>query len=462
MSQPRSSHQSSGKRASHNRSSHRGLAAGCVIVMVVLLNFFSTMRLVTTSSVPEVNQSPLSISLSCPSDWSQEECHQWQLEAVQKRAVERQIQQEMIQSARERAQRDEYNRKKLYMVEQQNKEYYEKVQKLFTFESKFAAWSNFSHNSFADLSIAGFPKAGTSHLYKLLLSHENTAPVFSRKEFCMNHYGFLDYTQPRHAENPQTMNELQKALFRYHKQLLNLRTDPTLTSQPRDLFINACLQTKELEYHLAYAPIPTTAKFFLLFRDPADWLWASWNFWIDKNLDVNPPVDHDWATVGIHYRSPELFHEFILSQELTATAGRRFRSMREQTVHTPRRLQHTVGKERILFIKSEDMEPQHVSGILRKISDFTGLSVTGFNETITQGRTNCNAQKGFQNLCKDKKPTTSSTGAKISSAYEITHNRPMLEATRQLIYIQFWEECNIWAEEFGVVYPECLQAVPNS
>jgi hypothetical protein len=32
-----------------------------------------------------------------------------------------------------------------------------------------AAWTNVSHNFFADLSIVGFPKVGTSHLYKLSL-----------------------------------------------------------------------------------------------------------------------------------------------------------------------------------------------------------------------------------------------------------------------------------------------------
>jgi hypothetical protein len=281
----------------------------------------------------------------------------------------------------------------------------------------------------------------------------------------MDHNHFLDYTLPQHLENENALRDLGKKLFQYHKHLLKKRStagNPTTGMEEdqlsRPLLVNACLQPQELEYHMAYAPMPSSSKFLLLFRDPADWLWASWNFWIDKIMDHRPPIDHDWASFGVHYRSPELFHELILSREATKSAAKRFRNMREQTVHVPRRLIHLAGKGRLLFLKSEDMKASNgqLPQFLQRLSDFTGLSVSNFDYNVAHGQTNCNAQKGFQNLCNMTTIATSN-----SMGYEITHHRPMLEETRQLIYIQFYEECKIWSDEFGVVYPDCLRAVPT-
>lgn len=377
------------------------------------------------------------------------------------------IHSDMIQAARQRAQRDVYRRKQTQRVLQEHDTHFRKVQRAVgaldattsNDTTPFAPWANFSHNSFADFSILGFPKAATSQLYKLLVSHPHTEPVFQRKEFCMDHGHFLDYTLPQHLENPKALRELNKSLFHYHKHLLRKRTDQDLVMRMpqvgRPLLVNACLQPQEVGYHMAYTPMPDSSKFFVLFRDPADWLWSSWNFWIDKNLDFRPPIDHDWASVGVHYRSPELFHELILSQESAMSAARRFRTMREQTVHVPRRLLYLVGRDRLFFLKSEDMKASNgrLPQFLQQLSDFTGLSLDDFDSTVAHGQTNCNAQKGFQNLCNST--STSSTG------YAITHHRPMLEETRQLIYIQFLEECKVWAEEFGVIYKDCLDAVSN-
>ena len=47
------------------------------------------------------------------------------------------------------------------------------------------------------------------------------------------------------------------------------------------------------------------------FRDPADWLWSSWNFFDQqKHLDAEGLGRNGW--VKRNYRSPELFHELTL------------------------------------------------------------------------------------------------------------------------------------------------------
>ena len=406
-------------------------------------------------------------SILCPPGWTTERCRRRQDEFGASLTIHEHIREEMEGAARQRAQRDEYLVNRIQQVEAEHNSYVRKVQQALGSMTStsttmtnvtnnnlpFAPWANFSHNSFADLSILGFPKAGTSQLFNLLVSHPDAEPVFKRKEYCMDHGHFLDYTLPQHLSNPNALRDLRKNLFGYHNYMLRRRSEPFHKSVQ---FVNACLQPREMEYHLSYTPIPETSKFLLLFRDPADWLWASWNFWMDKNLDDRRPVDHDWATLGVHYRSPELFHELILSRESTKSAAKRFRTMRENTVHVPRRLIHLVGKDRLLFLKSEEMKAS--SGSLPQFLDllgkFTGLFVSGFNATVAHGHTNCNAQKGFRSLC--------ASAGKTPSGYPITHDRPMLEETRKLIYIQFWEECKIWKREFGIIYQECIDALTTS
>lgn len=400
----------------------------------------------------------------------------------------------MEETARQRSQREENSRGRTQQVlKAEHESYFEKVQQALGIPTVgeedaeslplFSPWSNFSYNSFADLSIVGFPKAGTSQLYNLLVSHPQVDPVFKRKEYCMDHGHFLDYTLPQHLTNPNTLLALRKQLFGYHKYMLTKRTqsnDVDNNNNKSIQYVNACLEPREIEYHLSYTQMPKSSKFLFLFRDPADWLWASWNFWRDKQLDLRPAIDHDWATRGVHYRSPELFHELILSRELLTTAGQRFRKMREMTVHIPRRLIHILGKEeqkggrdRILFLRSEDMRATNgkIPDFLERLGTFTGLSIDDFNRTVAYGETNCNAQKGANHLClvgtteQEEQEggrnvsTSSTTITNKKMGYPITHFRPMLEETRKFIYLQFWEECKIWKIEFGIVYQDCLDVL---
>ena len=63
-----------------------------------------------------------------------------------------------------------------------------------------------------------------------------------------------------------------------------------------------------------YLQTKKPARFFILTRDPADWLWAAWNFWLDSELDLKPAefADRGWASQKLQYLSPELFHELLL------------------------------------------------------------------------------------------------------------------------------------------------------
>jgi hypothetical protein len=122
------------------------------------------------------------------------------------------------------------------------------------------------------------------------------------------------------------------------------------------------------------------------------------------------------------------------------------------TIRSPRKLVGLFGRDNVLFLRNEDMLPEVVDkqgGVLDQLSNFTGLDRSQFDPTTYSVVTNCNDNKGMKSVCKQTR----------SSSYALSGGREMLPETRQLIYMYFWEECKIWAREFGVFYPDCLNVM---
>jgi len=442
-------------KSSTNPRRFRGTSFYKLVIALCLLAATLPYQLMrTTEPVGE------GLLIDCRHFSSRAACHQRKAEWLAQASLEKTVlRPPAIKTARLRAQTNARLRKTPQGWQKNFIEGFAEVQKLLSDHDPHSSIPP----AFPDVSIVGFPKAGTSQLYKLLVEHPEIGPVYSRKEFCINHKHFLDYTQ-----HPDQVQDLVPQLQKYQNQVARKRQ-----KEQNKLLVNACLQPIELDYHFAYMMLqkppspPPRPKFIVLFRDPADWLWASWNYWVDAKLDAHPPQDHDWASPGHQYRSPELFHELIVSGDLLQVAARRFGKIRAMAVDVPRRLQWQVRKlyewtgvplkenPPIHFVKMEDMKyhsenPKSHTQFLTTLASFLNISPQNFNQTIARGQTNCNAQKGYQQLCQDS-PNT----------YAITHHRPMLETTREWIYMQFWEECKVWSEEFGIVYPECLRSVPR-
>jgi hypothetical protein len=121
---------------------------------------------------------------------------------------------------------------------------------------------------------------------------------------------------------------------------------------------------------------------------------------------------------------------------------------------SPRRLVAAFGRNNVWFGRNEDMLPDVVDkkgGFLDKLSNFTGLGRGGFATSSFKSIHNCNDHKG----------KTANCGTKKSSGYAIAGHRAMLPETRQLIYLYFYEECKLWKEEFGIIYPDCLNAMSS-
>jgi hypothetical protein len=322
-------------------------------------------------------------------------------------------------------------------------------------------------NAFPDLNVVGMAKAGTSQLYRILAQHPGAQALDpTEKEVCMLGAEHTVWElQPVSQEMTNVKAQVQANLFKWHSGLAaamtmgsenNNDTQKPVVS-PKIMTVNGCVNWHDLWLHLHYAH-PVGKKYFLVLRDPADWLWATWNFWIDASLDSQQNGNEkQWANVKTHYRSPELFHELILSDLQTLSGANMLVGLKQGTAVYGRRLVSLVGRENVLFLRNEDLLPDQIDlpgGVLDRISKFTGLDRNQFTgQEGLHSFTNCNDEKGLRNDCGN---------FTRRGAYEISGNRTLLEATRKFIYLKFWEECKIYANEFGVVYPNCLNVMQST
>ena len=303
-------------------------------------------------------------------------------------------------------------------------------------------WSS----SFPDVNIVGFAKAGTSHLYRLLAGHAYIEPAaIGNKEFCV-----VNIRVERDAQTQESRivflndNELIPNLHQYRTELHTTRQSMPSTTK---LVVNGCIGgSDQVELNYRYIP-PTSSKFIVMFRDPANWVWAAWNFWSNSRFDDHDTEDH-WTNATLHYRSPEYFHEIILSMGKLPAFNDLFWRIKFAT-HDGLRLIELVGLSNILFLRNEDLEPGAIvsRGTLEKLATFLSIDSDDFGQETDQ-RTNCNSHKGSFEPC----PPVSNFGS-----YDISGKGGMLPKTRVYIYSFFQCACNIWYEKFGIDYPICRQ-----
>jgi Sulfotransferase domain len=308
---------------------------------------------------------------------------------------------------------------------------------------------------FPNIIVAGMPKAGTSQLYDILISHNRTRAFHRGKEFCFVSKDRLESIDgwdavagvALHKNKPPTKTELevQHTMHSAFKRQEQINDDFSLT-------VNACIYLSLLSMAYEYLR-PVNSRYIMILRDPADWLWSAYNFWTVGDADFVHPKMKAWTVVDTHYRTPELFHELVASMDKLKLFDVFLGSRVTYGTDDPWMLPKMVGRENVLYLKNEDMLPlevAHPGGVLDKLSAFLGLERLGFPEAAYATMHNCNGAKGEKTACDS---TTK------SSAYAITGGREMLPETRTLIYLQFWEECKLWAREFGVEYPDCLNIV---
>jgi hypothetical protein len=313
-------------------------------------------------------------------------------------------------------------------------------------------------SKFPDINIAGLAKGGTSQLYKILVSHPETIPFRKGlKEECLirssehileDWNGFVPGTQPTSKQLV-----LQKSLFNAFQRVSNNSGTYAFKQS-----VNGCILENMWSVVHQYIQPPQEKKYIIALRDPAEWLWAGYNFWALPKVDAftSPTETWTWTDPAKQYRSPEMFHELVASSYATNLYNQSMKLLEDSFLASPWKYDTMVGLENILFIHNEDMLPgvvEQKGGVLDRISEFTGLYRDGFDPNIFGSIVNCNDVKGG---------VSGSCGTTKSSAYEITGGRSMLPETRTLIYLRFHEECKLWSERYNAVYTDCLNVLEST
>eukprot|EP00439_Symbiodinium_sp_Y106_P044452 s428_g5.t1 len=148
-----------------------------------------------------------------------------------------------------------------------------------------------------------------------------------------------------------------------------------------------------------------------------------------------------------HTRSPELFHELVLANGKMPTWQPRSGKVTGLWFNLIQDVKNASAKT--LVLKSEDFT-DHVSATLEKMASFLAVSASGFALDVALGRTNSQASAELRGV-----DTVQRDPVKIG-VYEISGNRPMLCATRSLIYSKTQDVCQVLSSSFGVRYDACL------
>jgi len=266
------------------------------------------------------------------------------------------------------------------------------------------------------LVITGHFKAGTSALYNILISHPKLIGG-KPKELCIG------------RDEPGPIGSYIKILAKRTK-----------TMQEDDLLVNACLGVHEYELLNVLFRGPPMLKLFLT-RDAPITIWSAWNYFCMPEIEsACSPVT---TKVGVHYRSPELFHElYMMAKQKISRARVPFRIPRDKDLATyfMRKIEsiQTVspGEDDWLYLANEMIAADidtFWDRIASKIRQHFGISLekTEGLEQITHVRVNSNDSKG-------KKTAVESHS---EGEYQITNYRAMLNEDVAAIK-KAWAECS--------------------
>ena len=245
-----------------------------------------------------------------------------------------------------------------------------------------------------NIVIAGFPKCGTSYLWTMLSTHPQIRMAHPNKEYCGD-----NFTQPR---------------------------------IPGYFTINACINTDAAIARYVRFGRPGNTKFLLSVRNPADYAWAGFNYWT-HTYDKYEFAPARWVHSGYNYRTPELFHEYVVSGGLLKGGDTFPHIIREFTGKIRR-----VEAERIPF---KIVSQETIASSLTSVAMFIGVRdyFPMKNTRINSGYKVANRGAG-----------ASDTDTHASGVYEISGYRGMLASTRQYIQEKELSDCRAFLETWCV------------
>jgi hypothetical protein len=193
-------------------------------------------------------------------------------------------------------------------------------------------------------------------------------------------------------------------------------------SERRATVLQSCIQSEAVNALQGIAPTLKTRVLYLQ-RDPADLFWSTYNLWQDDQRDS--------------HKSPDHFHRIVTSRGALSGGVSDWREY--MGLHEMERLRAAFGEESVRFFRSEDLRSPDQLELLFK---FVGLDIDYVSPEIRYGVTK---SQGFLS------PFPGARGT-----YEVSNYRPMLCATRELIYSDARRACVELQARFGLRYPACL------
>lgn len=254
--------------------------------------------------------------------------------------------------------------------------------------------------TYPSVHIVGVPKAGTSFLFSLLVSHRQVLPANQFKEYCPNR---VSYDKAKYFAGFRVAN-------------------------PGNLTANGC--TESLSLHKCLAPyLQFHPKYILSLRNPAEWQWARYNFWTNS-MDSQQDTPGQWTNAN-SYRSPELFHEIVLAGDKTIVSMYSQDIVRAWLLQIER-FKQAVGSSNLLLLNADRLSLPETR---QALAGFLGID-DSFRQAA--GRVN----SGYKLSSRGEyKVLDASAGAITGGVYEISGFRPMLNATTKLLNERNRESC---------------------
>lgn len=288
------------------------------------------------------------------------------------------------------------------------------------------------------ISIVGLGKCGTSHLYRLLRSHPRVIAV--GKEWC-----------PSSLSKDDLDTYARSLTARFWELMASTKRRGAAVS------LNSCINTHaSLEYFkfVTEAQTPSSdlaraPKFIFLIREPADLLWASFNFWTNHG-DIEKEFPGRWTT-NRQYRSPSYFHELLLAEgRIQGSYNITDKWLEERyRLHDLEALIGVAGRQNVMVVDNSRLEARD---FLDDLARFTGLGVMGFNRKIAGGRTNVGFAYHLRGAGKSMQFRVE------PGIYQVSGFTPMRDDTRNLIHRKANSFCQRVHRDYGVEWRDCLAA----
>jgi len=264
---------------------------------------------------------------------------------------------------------------------------------------------------YPNFHVLGFAKCGTSFLYEFIRSHKQVQAAHTQKERCFDTNSVMGLLRKR-SQSPYSVSGCLSRI--------------QLTS-------TACLWPL-----LEFQP-----KYIISVREPADWLWAKYNYWtIAMDTKLNTPSH--WTNQN-SYRSPELFHELVLAGSRVVIDTRPGYEHYGNPIVAKwiEEIQHVstlVGAANLMVVnidspKSDPDFAAHLAAFLGLSNDFE-LSPSGL----------INSGASYESKGASKKTAAKSTAN--DGLYKVSGWRPMFNTTRSLIREREHPACVQLAQRF--------------